>query len=115
MSEDDFVPYHAADPDDVARFQAIPESERGGFRIRLDERFPEEAAMVKLLRSDKRILLVRFEEGRWYTNGEDGPPWYQYHIGCRKSDENALIKDIEQRIIKNLGGKVNGLISFEDE
>jgi hypothetical protein len=106
MSDDDFVPYYPPDPNDVARLEALPTSERGGFRVLWATPFEEERDLERLLRQDKRTLLVRFEEGRWYSNGETGAPWYQYHVGCRKDDEAGIIETFKASVIGEMSNEV---------
>ena len=105
MADEDFVPYHEANPDDVSRLEAVPQDERGGFRVLIDPDCRDMDAFEPVLRADDRVLLVRFEEGRWYSNGEDGPPWYQYHVACRRADEGAIVEAFGDRVAKQLGSK----------
>ena len=106
MSDDDSVPYFEPDPKDVARLEALPVSKRGGFRIVWTHPFDEEDDLERLLRHDERTLLVTYEEGRWYSNGEDGPTWHQFHIGCNKDDEAGIIETFKARVLEEMSKEV---------
>jgi len=100
--------------DDVARYESVPELERGGFRIQWSRHFENEGSMETLLREEPRTLLVTYTEGQWYSNGEAGPDYYQYYVGCRKEDTGSLIDDFERRVREKLGHKAWIEITIEE-
>ena len=106
---ENFTPDHPLDETQLEALQSIPEQLRGGLSITWYDDFTEEDILEDIISSHPKVISLKYQEGRWYSNGEDGPNYYQFHIGCLKSDEAVVRADILEKCQAKIGNSTKQL------
>lgn len=80
------VPVRGEDAE--ARFVIIGGEEDGALIERLED----------FVNADSRVSGAAVEEGSWYSNGENGPPWVRLVVGCARNDRDDLMESVRDHL-----------------
>jgi hypothetical protein len=105
----DFVPAYDLEPRQKKAILSVPEEERGGISVSWDDDFKEDDKLEDIISSHPKVISMKYDEGRWYSNGEIGPPYYQFHIGCLKADEDEIKAYIREKGRDRIGKSMSNV------